>query len=157
MATTRNVYGICDVCGFRYKLRELKKNSYGLMVCSVDYDGKYDLKNHPQNKQKNVFDDENVTFSSVSEEDGSKQYVLKIDDKTTVFFDAETGLKTKQVTMAPTPEGSISPQPTIYEEYRDVDGILFPHLIKIPLGPQTLEFNTKEIQLNPAISDSDFN
>tara|TARA_Y100000814_G_scaffold88458_1_gene59773 strand:+ start:9 stop:923 length:915 start_codon:yes stop_codon:yes gene_type:complete len=102
-------------------------------------------------------DDENVTFSSVSEEDGSKQYVLKIDDKTTVFFDAETGLKTKQVTMAPTPEGSISPQPTIYEEYRDVDGILFPHLIKIPLGPQTLEFNTKEIQLNPAISDSDFN
>lgn len=61
MATTRNVYGICDVCGFRYKLRELKKNSYGLMVCSVDYDGKYDLKNHPQNKQKNVFDDENVT------------------------------------------------------------------------------------------------
>ena len=102
-------------------------------------------------------DDENVTFSSVSEEDGSKQYVLKIDDKTTVFFDAETGLKTKQVTMAATPEGSISPQPTIYEEYRDVDGILFPHLIKIPLGPQTLEFNTKEIQLNPAISDSDFN
>ena len=61
MATTRNVYGICDVCGFRYKLRELKKNSYGLMVCSVDYDGKYDLKKHPQNKQKNVFDDENVT------------------------------------------------------------------------------------------------
>tara|TARA_R100000231_G_scaffold123051_1_gene93237 strand:- start:747 stop:995 length:249 start_codon:yes stop_codon:yes gene_type:complete len=61
MATTKNVYGICDVCGFRYKLRELKKNSYGLMVCSVDYDGKYDLKNHPQNKQKNVFDDENVT------------------------------------------------------------------------------------------------
>ena len=61
MATTRNVYGICDVCGLRYKLRELKKNSYGLMVCSVDYDGKYDLKNHPQNKQKNVFDDENVT------------------------------------------------------------------------------------------------
>ena len=33
-------------------------------------------------------DDENVTFSSVSEEDGSKQYVLKIDDKTTVFFEA---------------------------------------------------------------------
>tara|TARA_R100000426_G_scaffold50850_1_gene37189 strand:+ start:1549 stop:1797 length:249 start_codon:yes stop_codon:yes gene_type:complete len=61
MATTKNVYGICDVCGFRYKLRELKKNSYGLMVCSVDYDGKYDLKNHPQNKQKNVSDDENVT------------------------------------------------------------------------------------------------
>ena len=53
--------GICDICGFKYKLSELQKNSYGMMVCPTDFEGKYDLKNHPQNKQKNVFDDENVT------------------------------------------------------------------------------------------------
>ena len=41
MSTSRQTLGICDICGFRYRLR--------------------DLKNHPQNKQKNVFDDENVT------------------------------------------------------------------------------------------------
>ena len=102
-------------------------------------------------------DDENVTFSSVSEEDGLKQYALKIDDKTTVFFDADSGLKTKQVTMTPTPQGEMSPQATIYEDYREVDGILFPYVIKIPMGPQMLEFNTKEIKLNPVVSDSDFN
>jgi len=50
MATRRSVYGLCDTCGFRYKLSQLKKNSYGLMVCPSDYDNNYDMKNHPQNK-----------------------------------------------------------------------------------------------------------
>lgn len=52
--------GVCDVCGFRYALRELKKNSYGMMVCPTDYEGKYDMVNHPQNKIARVLDDENV-------------------------------------------------------------------------------------------------
>ena len=61
MSTSRQTLGICDICGFRYRLRDLKKTSYGSMVCFLDYE-KYDLNNnHPQNKQKNVFDDENVT------------------------------------------------------------------------------------------------
>lgn len=54
MATQRNIYGLCDVCGFRYKLNRLKKNSYGLMVCPTDYDSGYDLKNHPQNKSPKI-------------------------------------------------------------------------------------------------------
>jgi len=52
--------GICDVCGFQYKLNELKKNSYGMMVCHADFDGKFDVSNHPQNKRINVTDDESV-------------------------------------------------------------------------------------------------
>ena len=54
MPSRKNVYGLCDVCGFRYKLNQLKKNSYGLMVCNNDYDAGYDLKNHPQNKAPNT-------------------------------------------------------------------------------------------------------
>ena len=49
MASNKNPFGICDVCGWRYKLNQLKKNSYGLLVCPTDWEGKYDLKNHPQN------------------------------------------------------------------------------------------------------------
>ena len=52
--------GVCDVCGFRYNLRELKKNSYGMMVCESDYEGKYDRISHPQNKIAKVIDDVNV-------------------------------------------------------------------------------------------------
>jgi hypothetical protein len=31
-------------------------NSYGMLVCPTDYDGAYDLKNHPQNKTPDVRD-----------------------------------------------------------------------------------------------------
>jgi hypothetical protein len=52
--------GLCDICGFRYPLKTLKKNSYGMMVCSMDFEGQYDLKNHPQNRIADVSDNENI-------------------------------------------------------------------------------------------------
>lgn len=52
--------GLCDICGFRYPLKTLKKNSYGMMVCPMDFEGQYDLKNHPQNKIADVSDNENI-------------------------------------------------------------------------------------------------
>lgn len=60
MATTRIALGICDTCGFEYPYRELKRNSYGMMVCPEDYEDQYDLKNHPQNRSPNVRDDEYI-------------------------------------------------------------------------------------------------
>jgi len=44
------MFGICEGCGFRYKLSQLKKNSYGSLMCPTDFDGTFDLKNHPQNR-----------------------------------------------------------------------------------------------------------
>tara|TARA_R110000744_G_scaffold46911_1_gene103494 strand:- start:1086 stop:1364 length:279 start_codon:yes stop_codon:yes gene_type:complete len=58
MASIKRAYGICDVCGFRYKRKQLKSNSYGLLVCPTDYEGRYDLKNHPQNGSAKVLDKE---------------------------------------------------------------------------------------------------
>ena len=52
--------GLCDICGFRYRLRELKRNSYGMMVCPMDFEANFDLVNHPQNRIANVSDDENI-------------------------------------------------------------------------------------------------
>lgn len=54
MAYQKNVYGLCDTCGFRYKLNQLKKNSYGMMVCPTDWDGSYNIQNHPQNKSPRI-------------------------------------------------------------------------------------------------------
>lgn len=58
MASIKRAYALCDVCGFRYRRRDLKKNSYGMLVCPSDFDGAYDKKNHPQNKSPNVKDNE---------------------------------------------------------------------------------------------------
>jgi hypothetical protein len=64
MSTSRQVLGVCDVCGFRYKLRELRKNSYGLMVCPMDYEGQYNKQNHPQNNIPKSLDVETIKVPS---------------------------------------------------------------------------------------------
>jgi len=33
-------YGLCDICGQRYRLNDLRKNWKGFMVCSADYEPK---------------------------------------------------------------------------------------------------------------------
>ena len=44
MASNRRVLAICV----------MKLNSYGMLVCPTDYEGTYDLKNHPQNRIPNL-------------------------------------------------------------------------------------------------------
>ena len=56
MASNKNALAMCDTCGFVYPHRDMKMNSYGMLVCPQDYDGQYDLKNHPQNKVPDVID-----------------------------------------------------------------------------------------------------
>jgi len=42
-ASNKNAYGLCDRCGFRYGLRELRKEWNGLKTCPECYESK-----HPQ-------------------------------------------------------------------------------------------------------------
>ena len=49
MASNKNAYGLCDVCGWRYPLKDLKRDSQNLSVCPTDWEGRFDLTNHPQN------------------------------------------------------------------------------------------------------------
>ena len=54
MASKKRAKAMCDISGFVYPMRVMRLNSYGLLVGPLDYDGQYDLKNHPQNKSPNV-------------------------------------------------------------------------------------------------------
>jgi hypothetical protein len=56
MASTKRALAVCDTCGFVYPHRVMKLNSYGMLVCPTDYEGAYDLKNHPQNRTPDVRD-----------------------------------------------------------------------------------------------------
>lgn len=44
-----DMWSLCDRCGFKYRRKELRAESTGVLVCRVCYDGKFDIKNHPQN------------------------------------------------------------------------------------------------------------
>ena len=54
MASNKNALAMCDTCGFVYPHRVMRLNSYGMLVCPQDFDGQFDLKNHPQNKVPDV-------------------------------------------------------------------------------------------------------
>ena len=56
MASYKNALAVCDISGFVYPHRVMRLNSYGLLVGPEDFDGQYDLKNHPQNKIPDVRD-----------------------------------------------------------------------------------------------------
>ena len=102
-------------------------------------------------------DNEDVKFSSIESEDGKELYALEVNGDTYVYYDKETGLKIKQTQSVSMPDGTKVSQTTYYENYISVDGILFPHIIKVPMGPQNMDFNMIKIVVNPEVSDSDFN
>ncbi len=103
--------------------------------------------------------DDNVKFSSVEEEDGKTLYVLEntgASGKSLTYFDANTGLKVKSIEFGEMPDGSIVPSTSYFDDYREVDGVLFPYYFSLPLGPQNLEMSVVNITINPQVSDSDF-
>ena len=103
--------------------------------------------------------DDNVKFSSVEEEDGKTLYVLEntgASGKSLTYFDANTGLKVKSIEFGEMPDGSIVPSTSYFDDYRDVNGVLFPYVVSMPLGPQNLEMKIVNLTINPQVSDADF-
>ncbi|MEK9918813.1 MAG: hypothetical protein VW496_05410 [Pelagibacteraceae bacterium] len=54
MASNKNAYGLCDICGWRYPLKDLKFDTARNLVCPTDFDGAFDKINHPQNFTANL-------------------------------------------------------------------------------------------------------
>jgi predicted Zn-dependent peptidase len=102
-------------------------------------------------------DNGDVKFSSIENEDGRELYVLEVNGDAYVYYDKETGLKIKETQNASMPDGTKVSQTIYWENYISVDGILFPHIIKLPMGPQNMDFNMTQIVVNPEVSDADFN
>ena len=103
--------------------------------------------------------DDNVKFVSVEEEDGKTLNVLEYEGsegKVFLYFDTDTGLKYKQTVIAKMPDGSSIEQASYFKEYKEVNGVLFPFALGIPVGPQTIEAKVINYTINPPITDSDF-
>ncbi|WP_442266210.1 M16 family metallopeptidase [Tenacibaculum sp. ZS6-P6] len=86
--------------------------------------------------------------------DGNNAYVIKYNN-TEVFYDIKTGYKVKTVKTVKTPRGD-QQVPITYSNYKEVNGIKFPHKIIQKMGPMELNFDVKEIKLNEGVSDADF-
>lgn len=107
-----------------------------------------------------IVDSANIMLTAVKRmDDGSKAYEITLEkDNGSVeyyYYDTETGLRIREVTMAETPQGEMA-QSTSYADYREVNGVLFPHTVMLPLGPQSMKAEVVELELNTNISDSNF-
>jgi zinc protease len=87
--------------------------------------------------------------------EGKNAIVLKYND-TEVYYDMTSGLKVKEVKTAKGPDGKEISVPTVFADYKELNGIKFPHSIGIKSGPMNLDFVVKEIKINEGVSDADF-
>lgn len=86
--------------------------------------------------------------------DGKLAYVLKVENKE-VFYDKATGLKIKEIEFVKGPQGEIQ-RPTNFSDYKEVNGIKFPHKVSSKMGPMNIDFVVKEVKVNSGVTDADF-
>lgn len=88
--------------------------------------------------------------------DGKNAIVLKYNDSE-IYYDMTSGLKVKEVKTSKMPNGKEVKVPTVFSNYKEVNGIKFPHSIEVKSGPMNLNFIVKEIKTNEGVSNADFN
>jgi predicted Zn-dependent peptidase len=109
--------------------------------------------------------EENAIITDLNYKSGTLLRVEPIDGKNTivlqhkkneVFYDMETGLKVKSIKATKGPDGADVKIPTLFSDYKEVNGILFPYSIVQKMGPMELNFEIKEIKVNEGVTDADF-
>ncbi|MDY0780359.1 insulinase family protein [Tenacibaculum sp. IB213877] len=86
--------------------------------------------------------------------DGKNAYVIK-SGKKEIFYDAESGLKVKEVVTRKGPQGEMK-VPIEFSDYKEVNGIKFPHKMTRSMGPMKMVFEVDEIKVNEGVSEADF-
>lgn len=83
------------------------------------------------------------------------EYVLSKGSKSTEYYDKETGLRIQSVVMEKGPQGEVAVT-TKLGDYKEVNGVKFPHTMGQTLGPMNLKFSATSIEVNPALDDAIF-
>ena len=99
---------------------------------------------------------ETASLLKIEPIDGVDCYVLSVDKDTKIFYEVESGLKLKQVTVQKGPGGQEMTQTVSYLDYQEVDGIKFPYTTKMSFGPQEVDFKTIDMKLNQDVTEEDF-
>lgn len=100
-----------------------------------------------------------TTLKAIENVDGKEAYVVEYQfasgGKSNHYFDKETGLKLQSVKEVKTPQGT-NAVPTKFDNYKEVNGIKFPHTTSVSMGPMNLKFEVSSVEVNPAIDDAIF-
>jgi hypothetical protein len=100
-----------------------------------------------------------IRLVSIESVQGVETYKIEIKDPAGGlgydFYAIETGLKIREDIRQETPDGEVV-QSTLLSDYREVDGILYPHKLSISFGPQSLSGTVEIIRFNSGMDTSVF-
>jgi zinc protease len=84
------------------------------------------------------------------------EVVLPSGAKSLEYFDFDSGLKLRSTKYLQGPQGEVALS-SDFKDYKEVDGVLFPHLTLIPLAPgMSIEAKVETIKINSGVEDSVF-
>lgn len=99
-------------------------------------------------------DNATVSFSGIEKFNEADAYVIKTPNSK-VYYDTKTGLRIgmerEQKVGDQVRKSTIS-----YSDYKEVQGVKYPHQLNIEAGPMPLEFKVTEMKINEGVSELDF-
>jgi zinc protease len=100
-----------------------------------------------------------ATLKAIESLDGREAYVIEYQfpagEKVMNYFDKETGLKVQTMEQVKTPQGEIG-VPTKYQDYKEVNGVRFPHTVLVSQGPMNFKFEVSSLEVNTSLDDAIF-
>lgn len=92
----------------------------------------------------------------VTDDNGKETYLLTVkedeENSTELYYDVVTGLLVKKISR----NGDQITGAIETSDYREVNGVKFPFLLKNNIGGQQIDFKVDEIKVNSNLSDADF-
>jgi len=97
-----------------------------------------------------------VSLTSIEGVDVYKIKVIKGEDESFRYYDAKTGYL---VRVEKTVEAQGQSIVTVEDasDYKEVNGVMFPHTTKITAGPQVLILKSTDVKINEGVTEADFN
>jgi hypothetical protein len=99
------------------------------------------------------------SLAGIETVEGKEAYKVELEmpggAKVTEYYDAATGLKIRIMSSQNTPEGAV-PQSTDLGDYKEVNGVQYPHTVTTSIGPQQIKMQVTGIEVNQNLEDSLF-
>lgn len=100
-----------------------------------------------------------AALKGIGSEGGEDVYVVEVTKPNgsvaTDYYSVKTGLRTKTLAVLTEGEESMT-QETLYQEYKEAEGVKFPSKMSQTMGPQSFEITINDIKINPKLDDKDF-
>lgn len=103
--------------------------------------------------------DYTVELTGMGKVDDQPAYILSVTDKdgdvVNEYYSVASGLKLKEESTQETPQGPMTSS-TVFGDYRDVNGVMMPYLMKIQSGPQNIKMTATEVNINTGLKKQAF-